>query len=106
MAGIAHGDVDEGASETWSLRDLGLDERIRRGSELGEALDACGLAVSLHSRLEPLQSPALVVVTHSPEESPLQRLLGGVDLWRLWHQGATSINLPVLLQGFFELGLL
>jgi len=33
MAGIAHGDVDEGAFETWSLRDLSLDELIRRGSE-------------------------------------------------------------------------
>jgi len=58
MAGIAHGDADEGASETWSLRDLGLDELICRGSELGEALDTCGIAVSVHLRLEPLQSPA------------------------------------------------
>jgi len=86
MAGIAHGDVDEGASETWSLRDLGPDDRIRRGSEVGEALDACGLAVSLHVRLEPLQSPALVVVTHSSEESPLEALPGPVELGRVWDQ--------------------
>ena len=58
MGGIAHGDLDEGACETRSLRDLDIDERISRGSELGEASDACGLAVSQHVRLEPLQSIA------------------------------------------------
>jgi len=54
MATIVLGDVDEGASETWSLQDLGHDELIHRGSELGEALEALCLAVSLDERVEPL----------------------------------------------------
>ena len=84
MGGIAHGDLDEGACETRSLRDLDIDERISRGSELGEALEACGIAVSLHLRLEPLQSHAMVVFRHSSEESPLEGLLGHVELGRVW----------------------
>jgi len=54
MATIVLGDVDEGASETWSLQDLGHDELIHRGSELGEAKEAWGFAVSVDVRVEPL----------------------------------------------------
>jgi len=50
---VARG-VDKGATETRSLQDLGHDELIHRGSELGEALEALCLAVSLDERVEPL----------------------------------------------------
>jgi len=58
MVSVVHGDVDEGAFETRSLLDLGLDVLIRLGSERGEASEACGLAVSIDMRLEPAQSHA------------------------------------------------
>ena len=58
MVSPANGGVDEGASETRSLLDLGLNVLIHLGSERVEASEACGLAVSVHVRLEPLQSLA------------------------------------------------
>ena len=58
MVSVAHGDVEEGASETRSLLDLGLDVLIHLVSERVDASEACGLAVSVHVRLEPPQSHA------------------------------------------------